>query len=740
MAPSNSRKKAKHEANQESLDRMWEKHEQVSKQPNSKFVYTISKAIKSLQACPVAITTTKEAKALRGVGDSIARMIIKKQPTSDKKEAPSLSRSSSIASTATASVATEAKSLDSDPAVKGLLKRKDPPPPPPPDGKIEVPKLSEKKKAYDKAVKVSEGLDVPKGGWKVVLVVDGREHGWEKVLAKLQMSGVPSEKRHLPIGDMAWIAKSGDTEVMLGTIVERKAVADLASSLYGTRYNEQRLRLQNCGLPQVFLLVEGDTRDVSNCPHDTLHMAMMETRVQLGFQVVQTRHLEDSIRFLKTVHRRILQRAFPGAFGSDTIGSSLPSFASPNANRRRRRKSIKKRDETDRRSLDEMVFDIPPEPALGAVRFITYHELKCKIELDREEGTKTIRAIFCGMLKQIPKVSNSTVPPLVHAFRTPNALFRALDGLSEEEGKNLLADLETGTKRVGDQKALEVYHTFMVGGDDDIAAPEQPPLSQSVPVILSTIDEASPGTAPKAAVRRTIVPAASPKSRKPLVTTVAIAATRPSAPPDTEITPGERPGDDWEDWEVHQTDGLKQRPKDARQSYESIDSVDALYNEFMKPTSTRAAPIMLIDSSSDDDSECEGKIAFARQTATKKLAPRQPKNVSNCTKFYDGLNRTDRTSISRESCDRDKNIASKASRPQKRILTAASPIDSSSESEEEIPLNERIKRLRAKFDTAKASLKSNPRQEPAVREVSLSSDDDEEIRRNRHQEVIELSD
>lgn len=275
----------------------------------------------------------------------------------------------------------------------------------------------------------------------------------------------------MPIGDMAWIARSGTLEIMLGTIVERKEVNDLASSLFGTRYKEQRLRLQHCGLPQVILLVEGDTKEVSNCSHESLHMAMMETRVQLDFQVVRTRHLEDTVRFLKSVHRRILQRSFPSAFsGGATSSSLLPTFSSSGVNRKRRRTSIKKTDVSDRRSFVEMVFDEPPAPPFGASRFITYNELKFKVEKDREEGTKTIGGIFCRMLKQIPRISNSTVPLLVHSYRTPDALFRALEGLNVSAGKSLLADLETGTQKVGELRALEVYYTFMSGGDDSFIA------------------------------------------------------------------------------------------------------------------------------------------------------------------------------------------------------------------------------------------------------------------------------
>jgi ERCC4-type nuclease len=254
---------------------------------------------------------------------------------------------------------------------------------------------------------------------------------------------------------MAWIAYSGSVEILLGTIIERKEVNDLASSLFGTRYKEQRLRLANCGLPQVILLVEGDTRSVQNCPHDTLQMCMMETRVQLGFQVIQTKHIEDSVRLLKALHRRILQRAFPTSFGGDSYETSLPTFSSPSS--RRRRKSLQK----SRRSLEDFVFDEAPQ-SQQQDRLITYQELKCKIEKDREEGTRTVEAIYCGMLKQISKISDSTVSAIAQAYPTPNALLKALNGLDQAQGTALLADIGAGDKRVGEAKAREIYKVFGV--------------------------------------------------------------------------------------------------------------------------------------------------------------------------------------------------------------------------------------------------------------------------------------
>ena len=44
-----------------------------------------------------------------------------------------------------------------------------------------------------------------------------------------------------------------------------------------------------------------------------------------------------------------------------------------------------------------MVFDGPPVPPLNSKRFMTYRELKAKVEMDREAGTRTMGAVYMAM-------------------------------------------------------------------------------------------------------------------------------------------------------------------------------------------------------------------------------------------------------------------------------------------------------------------------------------------------------
>ena len=50
-------------------------------------------------------------------------------------------------------------------------------------------------------------------------------------------------------------------------------------------------------------------------------------------------------------------------------------------------------------SVAAVTTSIPPVPPLDSQRFMTYGELKAKVEMDREAGTKTMGAIYMAMCK-----------------------------------------------------------------------------------------------------------------------------------------------------------------------------------------------------------------------------------------------------------------------------------------------------------------------------------------------------
>ena len=152
----------------------------------------------------------------------------------------------------------------------------------------------------------------------------------------------------------------------------------------------------------------------------------------MGFQIIFADHMDATVQTLKRFHRRILQRTFPEAFG--VSDDALPFFSSPSASCNRREPQIQRGPATSpnhrrrvRRptSLLEMVLDTPPVPAFGESRFMTYAELKCKIDRDREAGTKTAGAIHRAMLRQV--CGNEKVKAIRQHYPTLSTLLQAYD-------------------------------------------------------------------------------------------------------------------------------------------------------------------------------------------------------------------------------------------------------------------------------------------------------------------------
>lgn len=466
----------KNPLNLPAFERLQERMEAV--QHNDNLSRSLAGAMSSLAASKDAVTTFKEALALKGVGNWIAGVMFPVKVNTDEAPVvvakPGRAKKKKAAPTADADTATVAPKKTTAAKTSSSAASTGP-------SSKETNYQAAKKLAIDRWAHpiVSTTRISPAYGlmWKVLLLVDGREPESQHMLSKCSMSGIPAEERCLPIGDMTWVAQglrkhrldSGSTEttveveLMLGTIIERKTTSDLVQSLFGTRYNEQRLRLKHSGQPQILFLIEGDIqKDAhSSFPKERLQMALMETRVYKGFQIINSKHLDDTVRTLKRFHRRILQRTFPQAFG--IADDALPTFGSPDGrvndsnppNRRHRRRRPA--------SLVEMVMDTPPVPAFGEARFMTYDELKCKIIRDREAGTRTVGALFGAMLRQV--CGDKQTNAIRQSYPTPRALLEAYDELegNVKEQEGLLANCmdtqnpDGAVRKVGPKISRDFY-------------------------------------------------------------------------------------------------------------------------------------------------------------------------------------------------------------------------------------------------------------------------------------------
>lgn len=476
---------AKCEANQPLVEIIAEKHEKAG---HTNFAFTLKKAAESICKENVTITTFEEAVALKGIGPTIARMLgFSKSYGDAQKENNSAGKKSRAKKGAPKRAASDSASLPSSPSSiassSSVAERRRKP-------KLAArqergqalstiqEKPSRKELAYQKAVQESQSWKGRSLKWRMVLLIDQRERKAEHYASKIEQCGIPTAIRSLPIGDMCWIAQGFEgsvqdgkliAELMLGTIIERKEVSDLKNSLFGTRYHEQQLRLRDSGQPQVIFLVEGDTKkDQYKCPAETLHTTMWAIRIEKQNQVIQTAHTAETVQTLRRMHRRMLQRTFPTAFYAE----ALPAFTGPDVggHRSRPRDSFGEQRRKRRRRLESLhglTFDEEPIPMAGMSRFVTYRELRAKVERDREAGRRTVGSIHQAMLKQVATISDVKIIPISGEYPTANSLLKAYDEVPEHsERKKLLEGLElstgisTGPKGLGPRSAGELYITY----------------------------------------------------------------------------------------------------------------------------------------------------------------------------------------------------------------------------------------------------------------------------------------
>ena len=471
--------KTKHPDNQRLMQILHDKRE--AQPANSNYRFTLKKAMDSIRDHKHPILNYQEALNLKNIGKVLAHMLFPTNSDNDERttsqsvvrvsrrdEDEEQPRKKPRVATKRANQGTSAKGAAYEQAV------------------------AEARRLNQLALRSLQNHSNPvQYDWQIVLLVDQREQEKEHMQAKCLQASIPCEVRCLPIGDMTWIARGTPratkgqggvkappvVEFLLGTIIERKTLDDLVSSIHGTRYSEQRMRLKDSGLPQLLLLVEGDLR--KSREGEKCHSAIWETRIHMGFQCVQTKNMMDTVNLLKRLHRRILQRTFPDAF----YGETLPSFRSPDASAAYRR-----RRSTDRNSLDSLTltedmrlrrrrlriqslmgltFDTDPVPPEGMDRFMTYNELKAKIECDRA-STRTVGAIHGAMLRQIESISLKKVAAIVKEYPTPALLLAAYEDLNtEQEKEDMLRHLYTQdpevserTCKIGPQSSRNVYIAY----------------------------------------------------------------------------------------------------------------------------------------------------------------------------------------------------------------------------------------------------------------------------------------
>lgn len=240
----------------------------------------------------------------------------------------------------------------------------------------------------------------------------------------------------LPLGDAIIYAKDKDTnEYKEKVIIERKSLADLASSIRDGRYTEQSYRLGQSGVHNhyIYYVIEGDFRyyrPFKGMPDKkTLLSAMVSISYYKGFSLYRTNSLEETAEWI--VHfagklEREGHQALP--YYSEQLLSSTPfSDASPSSD-----------------------------------MTTSYAEVMAKRVKKDNITPKNIGEI---MLSQIPNVSNASAIAIMSKFHTLDELLAAI-----KSDTHCLDDIKI-TNKNGQSKRLikpciNAIYTFLANSDE----------------------------------------------------------------------------------------------------------------------------------------------------------------------------------------------------------------------------------------------------------------------------------
>jgi len=192
-------------------------------------------------------------------------------------------------------------------------------------------------------------------------------------------------------------------------IVERKTMNDLALSIIDGRYQEQKLRLGECGLRKRIYLIEGKWSSGSDAvPTERLRTAMHFTQAE-GFLVQHCKTADASIAFLAALHRQVAS-LLPGGGGGHARHGERGGWL--------------------------------PEPRQ------TYAAFTAGAAKNREA---TVGSVFGKQLRMVNGVSATKAEALLRQFPVPRSLVEACDAMDTDAARaKMLAKLKWGS----DQKNL----------------------------------------------------------------------------------------------------------------------------------------------------------------------------------------------------------------------------------------------------------------------------------------------
>ena len=198
---------------------------------------------------------------------------------------------------------------------------------------------------------------------------------------KALLQRIQVEPKNLTLGDVS-IEKDGK-ELL---IIERKTIADLASSICDGRYKEQSFRLTESPVlnHNILYLIEGSLNDVCSLPKKTLLSSLISLWYHKGFTIFRTESIDETAEFVTTLFEKLQKDDLKPHTDSDYTSTVKKQ----------------KRDKITPENIDViMLSQIPGISSTTATALMTEYKTIFQLEKKMQENKECLATFMCGKRK-----------------------------------------------------------------------------------------------------------------------------------------------------------------------------------------------------------------------------------------------------------------------------------------------------------------------------------------------------
>ncbi|SGY45254.1 BQ5605_C001g00268 [Microbotryum silenes-dioicae] len=255
------------------------------------------------------------------------------------------------------------------------------------------------------------------GTFRVMLIIDSREVGLPmrgkrtEMIKSLEKENVPCDRRMLPLGDMIWVARpinsfgqpTGEDDVVLDAIVERKRLDDLCHSIIDGRYVSQKIRLKDSAISHRIYLIE--KYDDKSQFGKAIWTCKSQLQINDGFYVHESGSFKDTITYLK-MQTQIVREQYERANKSTSTHQSQDLLVIPDTS-------------IDRPTYLSMQRHL--QATSPAYRYLTTY--RAFEELNKADAALTLRAQWARMLSCVSGLSAEKTVQFIGRWSTPMQFF-----------------------------------------------------------------------------------------------------------------------------------------------------------------------------------------------------------------------------------------------------------------------------------------------------------------------------